>query len=430
MNSYERAPTLVAKYEEPSPPPSYSHLASETSLPDTANNASTIEPREQKLTTIEARFARLEGMLSEQRNKELARVVSVEEIILPEVATIRSNFQTSTDPTPGREPNNDGVVRNADPNDGTQGLSTAVPKRKQRKKKESAKAPELVIANSSKDTEIESYSVDPETIFDVNIFQEPDSDVVVDNAAILVEPDAELSTRSGKTFPSQRADETNATGLISELEKALLKFNLATEPDDKKKPIKLKDAVGRKFSFPFHLCSTWAVSLASARGSLIKLTSCFLQGMEELIKQAFVHVDVIGPHVLEGHYDLIGPNGEIILPQVWETMIEPDWSITMHMWPMPPMPEPIGPPPMPGPPFDRPRARHAHSRPRRIPPPGPPPPPAAWFAGRSPQGLPEDPKAKGILGWMGRKIASAKKKAHLDGDGSDSSSDSRSLVDD
>ena len=32
--------------------------------------------------------------------------------------------------------------------------------------------------------------------------------------------------------------------------------------------------------------------------------------MEELIKQAFVHVDVIGPHVQAGHYDLIGPNGE------------------------------------------------------------------------------------------------------------------------
>jgi hypothetical protein len=30
--------------------------------------------------------------------------------------------------------------------------------------------------------------------------------------------------------------------------------------EEKKKPIKFKDAVGRKFSFPFHLCCTWAVS--------------------------------------------------------------------------------------------------------------------------------------------------------------------------
>ncbi|KAH7310120.1 hypothetical protein BKA65DRAFT_166647 [Rhexocercosporidium sp. MPI-PUGE-AT-0058] len=68
--------------------------------------------------------------------------------------------------------------------------------------------------------------------------------------------------------------------------------------------------------------------------------------MEELIKQAFLHVDIIGPHIQQGHYDLIGPNGEIILPQVWETMIEPDWAVTMHMWPMPePKPHPGGPPP-------------------------------------------------------------------------------------
>lgn len=65
--------------------------------------------------------------------------------------------------------------------------------------------------------------------------------------------------------------------------------------------------------------------------------------MEELIKQAFLHVEIIGPHVAEGHYDLVGPNGEIILPQVWETMVEPDWTITMHMWPMPEPPKPPDP---------------------------------------------------------------------------------------
>jgi len=59
-----------------------------------------------------------------------------------------------------------------------------------------------------------------------------------------------------------------------------------------------------------------------------------LQGMEYLIKEAFVHVEGIGGHVAEGHYDLLGPQGEIILPHVWETVVEPDWAITMHMWPM------------------------------------------------------------------------------------------------
>ncbi|KAI0429678.1 hypothetical protein F5Y09DRAFT_309765 [Xylaria sp. FL1042] len=87
--------------------------------------------------------------------------------------------------------------------------------------------------------------------------------------------------------------------------------------DKDKAPIRFKDAVGRNFSFPFHICRTW-------------------QGMQELINQAFLHVDVIGPHVQAGRYDLVGPNGEIVLPQVWDKVIEPDWAITMHMWPMEP----------------------------------------------------------------------------------------------
>src|SRR5882757_3982030 len=98
--------------------------------------------------------------------------------------------------------------------------------------------------------------------------------------------------------------------------------------------------------------------------------------MEELIRQAFMHVDVIGPHVLEGHYDLIGPNGEIILPQVWETMIEPDWSISMHMWPMPEKAPPPGPPgPPPGHHFDPRRPGSRHESRRHGAPPGAPPPP-------------------------------------------------------
>lgn len=69
--------------------------------------------------------------------------------------------------------------------------------------------------------------------------------------------------------------------------------------------------------------------------------------MEELIRQAFLHIEAIGPHVAEGRYDLVGPNGDIILPQVWETVIEPDWTITMHMWPIPEKPKPSEPDPPP-----------------------------------------------------------------------------------
>ncbi|KAK4561016.1 hypothetical protein LTR86_004971 [Recurvomyces mirabilis] len=99
-----------------------------------------------------------------------------------------------------------------------------------------------------------------------------------------------------------------------ELEEAVKKN--APLPDSDKLPIKFKDAVNRTFSFPWHLCKTW-------------------KGMETLIRQAFLHIDVLGEHVMQGHYDLQGPDGEIILPQVWETVVKPDWTISMHMWPMP-----------------------------------------------------------------------------------------------
>ncbi|KAH8763065.1 hypothetical protein F5883DRAFT_423284, partial [Diaporthe sp. PMI_573] len=71
-----------------------------------------------------------------------------------------------------------------------------------------------------------------------------------------------------------------------------------------KPPVKFKDAVGRKFNFPFHLVQTW-------------------QGMEDMIKQAFLHVESIGPHVLEGRYDLADSEEQVILPSTWAETIKP-----------------------------------------------------------------------------------------------------------
>lgn len=115
--------------------------------------------------------------------------------------------------------------------------------------------------------------------------------------------------------------------------------------------------------------------------------------MEELIKQAFLQVDVLGPHVQEGHYDLTGPNGEIILPSVWEKVVEPDWAITMTMWPvekhplqrhrMPGMPPPMG---RHGPPIPPMGARMGGGLPGVRPaghrPGGDPPAPPGWGGGR------------------------------------------------
>lgn len=114
--------------------------------------------------------------------------------------------------------------------------------------------------------------------------------------------------------------------------------------------------------------------------------------MEDLVKQAFINVDVIGPHVNDGHYDLLGPTGEIILPQVWESVIEPGWLITMHMWPMPEPPR-QAPAPMP------PRSGHFGGFP-------PPPPPPGFTAAQpgGPMGGPAPRMKKstqtGTVGWM------------------------------
>lgn len=56
--------------------------------------------------------------------------------------------------------------------------------------------------------------------------------------------------------------------------------------------------------------------------------------MKYLIEQAFAHLDVLGPYVQLGYYDLIGPDGEIILPTNWEKAVQPGWKITMRMWPL------------------------------------------------------------------------------------------------
>lgn len=95
--------------------------------------------------------------------------------------------------------------------------------------------------------------------------------------------------------------------------------------------IKFRDAVGRRFTFPLSVCNTWKVIITLDRVDLW-LT---LQGMHDLICEAFVHVDILGYHAKEGHFDLVDNDGEIILPSVWELVIKQDMEIAMSLWPMP-----------------------------------------------------------------------------------------------
>ncbi|OGE54524.1 hypothetical protein PENARI_c006G06162 [Penicillium arizonense] len=189
--------------------------------------------------------------------------------------------------------------------------------RKEREDKEKA------IKEAKDRAAAEKAAQDAQTAHDMKIASE---------AAALARADAEAKAAEDAAKAKGEAEKAAAAAAAEAAAAATAAAAEAAKPPppppapEKKKPIKFKDAVGRKFSFPFELCATW-------------------QGMEELIRQAFLHIEVIGPHVADGHYDLIGPNGDIILPQVWETVIEPDWAITMHMWPIPEKPKEDPPPP-------------------------------------------------------------------------------------
>lgn len=76
-------------------------------------------------------------------------------------------------------------------------------------------------------------------------------------------------------------------------------------------PISFKDAVGRNYTLPFEACRKWEVSIPFARGKnlmdfaiLSIMILIIVQAMKGTIIEAFNHVQVIGPHVIEGHFDL------------------------------------------------------------------------------------------------------------------------------
>ncbi|OCK77813.1 hypothetical protein K432DRAFT_445075 [Lepidopterella palustris CBS 459.81] len=159
---------------------------------------------------------------------------------------------------------------------------------------------------------------------------------------------------SGQAIMTATKSKENKSMVKTDAEKVIVEADLAVEKDllelrkgaiadpahivsktrRKELPIIFKDAVGRTYSFPFYLCKTW-------------------KGMEALIIQTIsAHTETIGQLVRDGHYDLVGPDGNILLPEIWEAIIEPGWTIRMHMWPisesessrlpLPPPPPPAG----------------------------------------------------------------------------------------
>lgn len=173
-------------------------------------------------------------------------------------------------------------------------------------------------ARAAEKVRIEEEKKRQQELADARKKAKEDAESKAADAAKKAKEEHEAAVKKAKDeHDAKLAEAVKAKGDLEEAKKALeadIAKNTPT-PDSLKPPIKFKDAVGRKFSFPWQICKTW-------------------KGMEALIKQAFLHVDTIGDHVHQGHYDLTGPDGEIILPQVWDTMVQPDWDVTMHLWPM------------------------------------------------------------------------------------------------
>jgi hypothetical protein len=91
---------------------------------------------------------------------------------------------------------------------------------------------------------------------------------IAEEAAFLARADAEKMAAEAAAAAKEQAEKAAATAASEAAAAATAAAaeaaNAAAEaakkpPPEKKKPIKFKDAVGRKFSFPFELCATWQV---------------------------------------------------------------------------------------------------------------------------------------------------------------------------
>ncbi|KAH8899099.1 hypothetical protein GQ53DRAFT_742187 [Thozetella sp. PMI_491] len=78
--------------------------------------------------------------------------------------------------------------------------------------------------------------------------------------------------------------------------------------------ITLTDKIGRAYKLPFHRCNTW-------------------EGLNEFLKDIFQVSDSAGyTTVKQGHYDIVGPDGEILSSSLWEDVVEPGCKIRIMMW--------------------------------------------------------------------------------------------------
>lgn len=65
--------------------------------------------------------------------------------------------------------------------------------------------------------------------------------------------------------------------------------------------------------------------------------------INDIFKTAEFEPQSLAAAISQEYYDLVGPEGSIILPLVWGELIEPGWSISMQMWPLPEAAKPASP---------------------------------------------------------------------------------------
>lgn len=54
--------------------------------------------------------------------------------------------------------------------------------------------------------------------------------------------------------------------------------------------------------------------------------------MESLIKRSFSHIEYLNTQVFKGSYDIVSPIGEIILLEIWDSVVKPGWVVDLHFW--------------------------------------------------------------------------------------------------
>ncbi|KAL6714174.1 hypothetical protein ACLMJK_008668 [Lecanora helva] len=88
----------------------------------------------------------------------------------------------------------------------------------------------------------------------------------------------------------------------------------ANKAEQNSRPIILQDCLERRFVFPLEMCRTWF-------------------DLEGLIRRRFTPHDPVGLKVFKKEYDILSPTGEIILPETWELLLQPGWTIGMRLRP-------------------------------------------------------------------------------------------------